>query len=141
MKMEFTTQPATSYLKALEAAQAANDKKGQDIIMLDMKDLLSLIDVFVITSGSNTRQVRSIVEEIKERIFKKVNMKPLSIEGLHDAGWVLMDYGDVVVHVFLEQVRNYYELERLWANAPRLTPKLDTDSSGRNPTPISSGLT
>jgi ribosome-associated protein len=74
----------------------------------------------VITSASNTRQVRTIVDEIEKAMKEHASSPPTSVEGLDDATWVLLDYGDVVVHVFLDETRAYYELERLWTDAPQI---------------------
>ena len=102
------------------AAAAASAKKGNDIVALDVGDILSITDAFMITSASNTRQVRTIVEEIEKAMKEHADVPPRSVEGLDDATWVLLDYGDIVVHVFLDETRAYYELERLWADAPRI---------------------
>jgi ribosome-associated protein len=103
------------------AATAAGSKKGDDIVVLDVGDIIAITDVFVIASGTNRRQVRTIVEEVERQITDRTGFKPGSVEGLADASWVLLDYGDLVVHVFLDETRAYYDLERLWADAPRLT--------------------
>jgi len=102
------------------AAKAASDKKGEDTVVLEVGQVLAITDAFVITSGANTRQVKTIAEEVERKIDEAGGPKPLRIEGLDDARWVLMDYGDFVVHVFLDELRRYYELERLWSDAPRL---------------------
>jgi ribosome-associated protein len=109
-----------SHERALVAAGAASAKHGDDIVILDVADILSIIDVFVLVSASNTRQVRTIVEEIERGLRDHDGTKPIGIEGMNDATWVLLDYGDIVVHVFLEATRSYYDLDRLWADAPRL---------------------
>jgi len=100
------------------AAAAASAKKGKDIIALDVGDIISITDAFVITSATNTRHVRTIVDEIEKAMKEHASTAPTSVEGLDDATWVLLDYGDIVVHVFLDETRAYYELERLWADAP-----------------------
>ena len=102
------------------AAKAASDKKGEDTVVLEVGSVLAITDAFVITSGANTRLVKTIAEEVERKVDEVGGPKPLRIEGLDDARWVLMDYGDFVVHVFLDEVRRYYELERLWSDAPRL---------------------
>ena len=104
----------------IAAAKAASDKKGEDTIILEVGGVLAITDAFVITSGANSRQVRTITEEVEKKIDEAGGAKPLRIEGLDDARWVLMDYGDFVVHVFLDEVRRYYDLERLWSDAPRV---------------------
>lgn len=106
--------------RCLVAAKAAEDKQGEDTVVLSMTDTLGVTDAFVITSGRNTRQVKTIVEEVEKQLKLESDSAPLSVEGLNDFGWVLMDYGDFVVHVFLDERRSYYDLERLWADAPRV---------------------
>lgn len=104
----------------LVAARAADDKIATDTIVIDVGDVISITDYFVITSGSNTRQVRAIVEAVEEEITRLYGPKPIRIEGLDSAAWVLMDFGAFVVHVFSSEVREYYELERLWGDRPRV---------------------
>jgi ribosome-associated protein len=114
-----TGAPAVHRRVAVAAAAAAA-KKGEDIIALDVGDIISITDAFVITSGTNPRQVRTIVDEVERAMKEHASVPPTSVEGLDDATWVLLDYGDIVVHVFLDETRAYYELERLWADAPRI---------------------
>jgi len=102
------------------AARAADAKKGEDITVLDVGDIMGIVDVFVITSAPNTRLVRTIVDEVEKQIFDQTGTKPRSVEGLDDYSWVLLDYGDLVVHVFLSETREFYGLERLWADAARI---------------------
>ena len=102
----------------IQAARAADDKKGDAIVILEVGRVLAIADAFVITSGANPRQVRTIVEAIEEKVKQDGGPSPLRIEGLDDARWVLMDYGDFVVHVFLDEVRQFYDPERLWRDAP-----------------------
>lgn len=105
---------------AVTAARAAADKKGLSTVVLDVGPLLAITDTFVITSGTNDRQVRTIAEEVEARVKQAGMGPPLRVEGLDDARWVLLDYGDVVIHVFLEEARQYYDLERLWSYADRI---------------------
>lgn len=102
------------------AAHAADAKQGEDIVVLEVGGVLAITDWFLVTSAGNTRQVATIGEEIERRVAEGGGPKPLRVEGLDDLRWVLMDYGDFVVHVFLTETRHYYELERLWADVPRL---------------------
>ena len=102
------------------AAHAADDKKGEDIVVLDVGDIISIAECFVVVSASNTRLVRTIVEEIELALKLASDEGPRSVEGLDDATWVLMDYGDVIVHVFLDEERTFYRLERLYGDAPRI---------------------
>jgi ribosome-associated protein len=105
---------------AIEGARAADDKGARDVIILEVADVLVVADYFVITSGANDRQVKAIVEEIERRVADAELGKPLRAEGVNERKWVLLDYGDVVVHVFLQEIREYYQLERLWSDVPRV---------------------
>jgi ribosome-associated protein len=87
--------------------------------VLQVGDVLALCEWFVITSGANDRQVKAIAEEVERRVHESGGPKPLRVEGLDDLRWVLMDFGDVVVHVFSQEARSFYELERLWSDVPR----------------------
>lgn len=88
--------------------------------MLTVGAVLALTEHFVITHGTNSRQVRTIAEEVERKLTEEGGPKPLRTEGLDDLTWVLLDYGDFVVHVFSEEARRYYELERLWSDVPRV---------------------
>lgn len=100
------------------AARAASAKLGRDILVLGVEKLIGLTDAFLITSGTNPRQVRTISDEVQRQLKLAGNDRPLSVEGLDDARWVLLDYGDFIVHVFLEEARQFYDLEHLWGDAP-----------------------
>jgi ribosome-associated protein len=89
-------------------------------VILEVADVLVVADEFVIASATNDRQVKAIVEEVEHQVGEAGLAKPLRVEGLDDRHWVLLDYGDVVVHVFLQETREYYELERLWGDVPRV---------------------
>ena len=102
---------------AVAAARAASEKQGQRIVVLDVRDLIVITDYFVIASGSSDRQVRTIQEEV-ERTLRGLGVRPVRREGEQDGSWVLLDFVDVVVHVFGEEEREYYDLERLWRDAP-----------------------
>jgi ribosome-associated protein len=102
------------------AAHAADDKKGEDIVVLDVGEIISIAETFVFVSVPNTRLVRTIVDEVELALKLADDEGPRSIEGLDDATWVLMDYGDVIVHVFLSETRDFYDLDRLWADAPQV---------------------
>lgn len=107
---------------ALVAARAASTKNAQDPVILAMGELLGVVDAFVILSATNSRQLATIVEEV-ERVCRVAHgEKPRAVEGSEGDGWVLMDYGAVVVHVFLEETRAHYAIERLWGDAPRIEP-------------------
>lgn len=95
-----------------------DEKKGTDIVIQDVSDLLNITDYFVICTAANNRRVDAIAEEVEEQLTKQCGVKPISIEGLDDSQWVLMDYGPIVVHVFQPEQRDFYRLEQLWAEAP-----------------------
>ncbi len=95
-----------------------------------MTELFGVVDAFVITSASNSRHVRTLVEEIERAIKDSHQMAPVRVEGLGDATWVLMDYGDFIVHVFLQETRDYYDLEHLWSGAPRLEWRNSIEHAG-----------
>ncbi|UCF89604.1 MAG: ribosome silencing factor [bacterium] len=101
------------------AVGAAADKKALDPIALDLRGLSSVAEYFVIVTGTSDRHVQAVAENITEA-FTAIGVEPLGEEGLREGRWVLLDYGEVVVHVFLEPVREYYDIERLWIDAPRL---------------------
>jgi len=92
------------------------DKKAEDVVLLDIQGLSSIADYFVICSGASERQIAAIVEAV-ETTLKSSGRLPLHVEGDHTSGWVLMDYGDVILHVFGPRERAYYQLERLWKDA------------------------
>jgi ribosome-associated protein len=102
------------------AARAAASKTDGAIVVLDVADVLSITSWFVITSGGNTRQVRAIADEIEKKVAEASGPKPITVEGLDTGQWVLLNYGEFVVHVFDEEARSYYDLERLWRDVPRL---------------------
>ena len=89
-------------------------------MILEVADVLVVADEFVVVSASNDRLVKAIVDDVERAIDEAGHGRPLRVEGLDDRHWVLIDYGDVVVHVFLEETREYYELERLWSDVPRV---------------------
>ncbi|HCB34252.1 MAG TPA: ribosome silencing factor [Acidimicrobiaceae bacterium] len=100
------------------AMEGADDMGGRDIVALDVGDVLAITDWFVITSAPNVRQVRRIAETVEERVKEAGGSGPLRIEGLDLAQWVLLDFGEFVVHVFQEETRARYALERLWSDVP-----------------------
>ena len=105
---------------ARTAAQAASAKGGEETVIIEVGAVLAITDAFVITSGRNTRQVKTIAEEVEARLKADGGIAPLRVEGLGDSQWVLLDYGDLVIHVFLDETREFYDLERLWSEAPRV---------------------
>ena len=113
--------PATDHAVALTraAARAAAQKKADNIIAIDVSERLALTDVFLILSGDNDRQVRALVDAIAEAMLK-AGARRRQCEGLEEASWVLIDYSDIVVHVQPAEAREYYALERLWKDCPRI---------------------
>ncbi|MBO0607666.1 ribosome silencing factor [Myceligenerans salitolerans] len=112
---------------AVVAARAASDRKAQEIIALDVSEQLVLTDIFLIASGTNERQVSAIVDAVEEAMYK-AGSKAIRREGLSEARWVLLDFGDVVVHVQHAEDRVYYALERLWKDCPEI--ELPEDARG-----------
>ena len=116
---ERKTPEASSRDLAVAAARAAADKQGERVAVLDVRDLIVITDYFVIASGGSERQVRTIVDDV-EKALRAVGTKPVRREGEHENRWVLLDFVDIVVHVFAPEERDFYELERLWRDAPVL---------------------
>jgi ribosome-associated protein len=116
--------PYSTYVSTLinAAVVAAEEKIGVDTVVLDLRELVDSFDALVVTSGHNDRQVRAIAEEVERLVELALNVKPIRVEGLVGAEWVAMDYGDVIVHIFDETAREYYDLEHLWSAAPALRP-------------------
>ncbi len=113
---------------ALAAARAAADKHARDVLVLDVRNLIVITDYFVLASGTNDRQIRTIAEDV-ERALKEQGVRPVRREGERDARWVLLDFVDFVVHVFHEEERDFYALERLWADAPAVRVGDDGEGS------------
>ena len=111
---------ATSRDRARLAAAVADDKRGLDTVILDVGDVLAICELFVVTSAPNTRLVRTIAEEIETRIRDAGGGSPLRVEGLRELQWVLVDYGDIVIHVFLDETRRFYDIERLYRDVSRV---------------------
>lgn len=114
---------------AIAAALAAASKQADDIVILDVHGLIVITDYFVIATGSSDRQVKTIVDEVETGLRDR-DRKPVRREGETEARWVLLDYVDVVVHVFAEAERDFYDLERLWLDAPRLAWQPDDVADG-----------
>jgi len=112
------------------AARAASDKLAQQILAIDVSDELAITDAFLLASASNDRQVKSIVEEIEHKL-REVGAKPIRREGERDGRWVLIDYGEIVVHVQHEEERQFYALERLWRDCPTIALPDDVVSHER----------
>ena len=113
--------------------KAALGRKALGLVVLDVRDLTSVADAFIICSGRSNRQVTAIAEFIQTEL-KKVGIKPLSVEGKKEGHWVLLDYGHVIIHVFYESVRNFYDLEGLWVDAKRIKTKSLIESNEKEVT-------
>jgi ribosome-associated protein len=105
--------------KSIFCAQAALEKKAFDITILELKKTSSLTDYFLICSGRSDRQVQAIAQSIEEKMGQK-GIRPLGEEGMREGRWILMDYDDVIIHIFYDQVRLYYDLEGLWIGVPKI---------------------
>jgi ribosome-associated protein len=104
---------------AIEAARAADEKKAEDVRIMDMRGALGITDYFVIAGGRNERQVKRMQEAVEEKL-RQLGVKPARREGLRFGRWVLLDYLDFVVHIFLDEERSFYDLERLWKDVPSI---------------------
>lgn len=113
------TADPTAISLSMVAADALYGKKALDIALLDVGDLLQITEVFVVATGTSRRHVLTLGEEVAEKL-REHDRKPLRVEGGEQGEWVLLDFGDIVVHVFQEHARAFYDLERLWADAPRI---------------------
>jgi ribosome-associated protein len=102
------------------AIKCAADKKAFDLVALDLRDIASFTEFFIIASGSNQRQVQAIADEINEQLKKQLETRPVRIEGYNSADWILLDYGDFVVHIFNGESREFYDLARLWRDARKV---------------------
>ncbi|NOX21855.1 MAG: ribosome silencing factor [Actinobacteria bacterium] len=112
----------SAHRDSIEAAQVAAaavlNKKGLDVAMLDMSELMPVTDMFLVATGTSSRHVKTLAGEIELQLKDRLDYHPVRREGLDAARWVLLDYGDIVIHIFDEETRAYYNLERLWADAP-----------------------
>ena len=108
-------------LDSLELARyivdVVEDKKAEDIVLLDLRPDAIIADFFIICNGNSERQLRALADNVRESVKESYNKLPFSVEGATESGWILMDYGDIVVHIFLEEKRRYYDLEGLWRSA------------------------
>lgn len=102
------------------AAAAANEEKATDIVAFDVSEPLAITDAFLIASGDNPRQVIAIAAEVEKQLYLDSNIKPRFREGLEEAEWVLLDYGDFIIHIMDENAREFYALEKLWADCPSI---------------------
>jgi ribosome-associated protein len=112
---------------ALAAARTAAENRGRDIVVLDMRELTPLFDYFVLATGTSRRQLHAMSEQIDHTLEDDLNDRRRGMEGYNESRWILLDYGNVVIHLFDEQTRDYYALEQLWSDARRVAlPKWDT---------------
>ena len=105
--------------KAVRIAKAAVDLKAENLVALDVREVTSFTDVFILATGGSDRHVRAIADAVEEAV-EELGERPLGIEGYDEGRWLLLDLGDVIVHLFQRDVREHYDLERLWSEAPRL---------------------
>ena len=120
MTDKIAEQAAFSRACAITAAQAAAEKKATDIIVQEVRELIGVTDYFVIATANNNRQVNAIIEEVEDELREKQGIKPSHREVSPDGSWSLLDYGNIVVHVFMPETRDFYRLEALWNDAPVL---------------------
>ena len=116
--MENTSLKTNAETVAIVAARAADDKQGSNILVLNVGDVLAITEMFVVVSTSNSRQLRTIANEVTAKIREESDRPLLRSEGMAEQQWVLLDYGDVVVHIFSEDIREFYEIERLYQDVP-----------------------
>ena len=107
------------------AAAAANEKKVEDMVLIDVSEISDICDYFLICTAANSRLADSVIDEVEEKVGINCAQKPLSIEGREDKTWILMDYGAVLVNVFLPEQRDFYRLDKLWGDAPRVELRFD----------------
>ena len=105
---------------ARDIAEAADDKKAQDIVLLKVTEVSYLTDYFVIATGFSTTQIKAICDSIEKQIEEKYQLTPLRVQGKQEARWIVVDYGEVIVHVFMQEEREYYNLEAFWGHAERI---------------------
>ena len=115
----------TSKELTLAICKVLSDKKGKDIVYIDVEHKTSLCDYFVLVSGNSSTQVKSLAEHVEEQMEKNFDLAPTRLEGVHDGRWAVLDYGDVMLHIFSEDAREFYRLERLWEDGENLTKFTD----------------
>ena len=137
--MTRTTPPklSLSHEQAIFIAQAAKDKKAEDVLVLEVGDLTYLADFFIFASGESERQVRGLASFIEKMMATRYQTNPV-IEGKETANWILLDYGDIIVHIFRSDIRQYYALEKMWADAPQI-PIQESEHQLSPPRQLASG--
>ncbi|MDO4254528.1 MAG: ribosome silencing factor [Kocuria sp.] len=127
------TVPETSLAYLRTVARAADQKQAEDIVALDLGDALGIVDSFLVASASNERLVSAVVDAVEEAMIVEHDLRPVRREGKGEGRWVLLDYGDFVVHVQHEEDRSYYALDRLWGECPVIDLGLAPPSGGESP--------
>lgn len=122
MNAEPLTKLTDTVQRVREAVSAADDRKAVDLKVLNLQEVTDFTDYFLICSGTSERQVQAIADAVQDRL-RENRVRPLHVEGLNRGQWVLIDYGDLVVHIFQEEPRRFYSLERLWGDAPDVTAR------------------
>jgi len=125
MSGEVSRGPFSAFVATLLDATltGAGEKLSLDTVVLDLREFVDSFDALVLASGRNDRQVRAIAEEVQRVIAQDLGVSPVHVEGWYSAQWIALDYGDVIVHVFDEDTREYYDLEHLWSSAPAFRPE------------------
>jgi ribosome-associated protein len=121
-----TTAAEAALELALVAARAADAKKAEHTLVLAVGDVLAITDYFVIASAGNRRLVKAVVDAVEDAVRDQLERNPIRTEGASEQQWVLLDYGDVVIHVFAEEIRMYYEIERLYRDVPKIEWAVET---------------
>lgn len=124
---------------AVSAARAADDKKADDLSILEVADILNVVDLFVLATAGSDRQLNAIADEVERVLREEHERKPVRREGTPASGWVLLDYGDIVCHLFSTEQREFYSLERLWADVPRRDVSTGEPVPGSGPAPEPAG--
>ena len=122
----YTDEPMQAIEKAKKIAECLDNKKGRRITVLEVGELTSISDYFVIASGGSAAQVKAMADEVEEKL-REAGYTPVHMEGYQVATWILLDYSDVVVHIFLEETREFYDIERLWTDAKKIELNFSAD--------------
>lgn len=128
-----STQDSRSLQLALAAARTAAENRGREIVILDMRDITPIFDYFVVATGSSRRQLHAMSEEIDHTLEDDLNDERYSVEGYQESRWILLDYGTVVIHLFDEETRSYYDLEQLWCDAKQVELPEDLQDAAKKP--------
>jgi ribosome-associated protein len=125
-----TPQAERSLQMALAAARTAKENRGQDVVVLDMRRITPVFDYFVIATGNSRRQLHAISDEIERVVADSLKDKRMGLEGYDESRWILLDYGNVVIHLFDEETRGFYALEDFWSEAQRVPLPWETEAAG-----------